>query len=192
MEHIDSDETKLLEVRRAPIGIILQYVAAGLILIAGFIIVAIALPQLGNLSSEAKQTAAILVGCGGVLVVLYLVVATTIYRESYLVVTDRNITQALQLGLFRRKVSQLSLANIEDVTSDQNGLIQSIFGYGTLKVETAGEQDNFYFYYCPRPNVVAKEILDARERYISRDPAKARRANPLHAEQYGAEILKDI
>jgi hypothetical protein len=50
--------------------------------------------------------------------------------------------------------------------------VPHLFNYGTLRVETAGEQSNFNFIYCPRPNAVAKLILEARERYVEHPPKR--------------------
>jgi hypothetical protein len=66
-----------------------------------------------------------------------------------------------------RKVSQLSLANVEDVTSEQRGIFSNMFNYGVLNIETAGEQANFNFGYCPNPHRIAKIILDAKDDFLS-------------------------
>lgn len=71
------------------------------------------------------------------------------------------------------------MANIEDVTAEQNGILAELFGFGTLKAETAGERSNFHFLYCPEPNKYAQIILHARERFINEDPQAAKRANEL-------------
>ena len=59
------------------------------------------------------------------------------------------------------------MANIEDVTASQTGILPTIFNYGTLHIETAGEQNNFIFLYCPNPNAYAKALLDARLNFIT-------------------------
>jgi hypothetical protein len=46
--------------------------------------------------------------------------------------------------------------------------LQTIFNYGTLTVETAGEMRNFVFPYCPNPNKYADQILDARQAYADK------------------------
>jgi len=108
-----------------------------------------------------------------------LLIATFIYLQNRWVVTDDSITQITQNGLFKRQMSEISMANIEDVTAVQNGLLATVFGFGTLKAETAGERSNFHFIYCPRPNMYAKIVLDARERFINENPNVAKKANDL-------------
>jgi hypothetical protein len=67
--------------------------------------------------------------------------------------------------LFIRKVSRLSMANVEDVTAEQRGILATIFNYGTLTIQTAGTMENFIFTYCPRPNDFAHRVLEARQAY---------------------------
>jgi uncharacterized membrane protein YdbT with pleckstrin-like domain len=102
-----------------------------------------------------------------------MLIATFIFRQNRLILTDRNLTQILQYGLFNRKVSQLNMSNVEDVTAIQSGILSTVFNYGTLKIETAGEQMNFIFTYCPNPGYYAKIILDARECLLGQMESKA-------------------
>ena len=104
-----------------------------------------------------------------VFAVIIILLSTMVYRRNRLIVTDRNITQILQYGLFNRKVSQLNMVNVEDVTSKQKGLFASMFGFGELIIETAGEQSNFHFTFCPNPGYYAKIILNAREELLGQN-----------------------
>lgn len=118
-------------------------------------------------------------GIAAIFLVFVLVIATAVYRANRWVVTDDSISQVLQKSLFSRQTSELSMANIEDVTAEQRGLLATLFNFGTLKVETAGELPYFHFIYCPRPNAYAQVILHARERFINENPEAAKRANDL-------------
>jgi hypothetical protein len=122
-----------------------------------------------------------------VMVGALLVMATIVYRQSKLTVTDRNIVQVVQKGLMIRKVSQLSLANIEDVTSEQRGIFANMFNYGVLVIETAGEQANFNFNFCPNPHRVAKIILDAKDDFLT----TTGQAGSFRNKPYGAKKTND-
>lgn len=102
--------------------------------------------------------------------------AHVVYQGNRWIITTDSLTQVTQIGLFKRTSSQLSLANLEDVTVNQNGLFQSLVGYGTLRVETAGERSKFVFPFCPNPNKCAKEIIGAHEAYIAENPAETYRS----------------
>jgi uncharacterized membrane protein YdbT with pleckstrin-like domain len=166
IDHTDEDEQKLCEVAKHPIGIIFFYVQAFVGIIAGLGLAFFLLPALIEDTEQAFGVALIFAAIIIVLAISIILLASMVYRQNRLIVTDRNITQILQYGLFSRKVSQLNLVNVEDVTTSQNGFFSTIFGYGELNIETAGEQSNFKFTFCPRPGYYAKIILEAREEIL--------------------------
>jgi len=172
IEGLADGESMLYEVRRHWFGLFIVYVEVGL----GFAAAAILLYFLGPIlfanAEPAQRTRdiSVIVAVGAILTWLILVLFTYIYRQSKLIITDRNLTQIIQRGLFSRKVSELSMANVEDVTADQHGFFATAFNYGDLLVETAGEQDNFDFSFCPNPNFYGKIVLDARQKYVELNP----------------------
>lgn len=175
IESVDSDERTVMVVRKHVFGILQLYIASGV----GILMAVILLSFL--LSEDIPTSFLAAVGAAGFVIggflLLILLIATYIFFENKLIITNKNITQVLQRGLFSRKVSQLAMTNVEDVTSDQHGFFATMLNYGTLKIETAGEQVNFHFTYTPNSNVVAKQVLEARERYIEYDPDRAERAS---------------
>jgi hypothetical protein len=42
--------------------------------------------------------------------------------------------------------------------------LANIFGYGTLKAETAGHHSKFVFPFAPNPTYYAQKVLEAREK----------------------------
>jgi membrane protein YdbS with pleckstrin-like domain len=166
---LNKDEHVVTIVHRSIIGLVLIYLAAFGGVAALLALVVLAFP---DLFSELSQNSNILLMAAVVfalaLIYIMLFLATYIYRQNILVVTDQNLIQILQRGLFSRRISRLSMSNVEDVTADQRGFLPTIFNFGTLMVQTAGEMENFIFTYCPNPNVYADRILDAREAYANR------------------------
>lgn len=100
------------------------------------------------------------------LVVFFTSVAAFIYRNNIIIVTSDKIAQILYRNLVDRKISQLSLGDIQDVTVEQRGLFARVFNYGTLIIETSGEQNNYNFTYTPFPYDCAKDLVGAREASI--------------------------
>lgn len=156
----------LVIVHRHPIGLIVIYLEAllGLAALAALAIF-VAPDVFKDLSSETNR---LIVG-GTIFAVAILVfvlfVATYVYRQSRLLVTDKSLVEVLQKSLFIRHISRLSMSNVEDVTSEQRGILATIFDFGTLTIQTAGEEDNFIFPTCPDPNKYAHQILEARQAY---------------------------
>lgn len=85
------------------------------------------------------------------------------YWLDIFIVTDKRILDINQTGLFNRTVSELRLYRTQDVTSEVKGIIQSMFNYGDVYVQTAGEMERFHFESVPNPNEVSKTILELAE-----------------------------
>ncbi len=161
-----SDEHMIITIRRHPIGIVLIYLES-LVGILAFIVIALFVAP-SILKTLSPNTRSLIVGAAILalaILVFVLLVATYVYRQTRLLVTDQSVIQITQQGLFIRKVSRLSIANVEDVNAEQRGIFASLFGFGTLIIQTAGEMENFIFQWCPNPNKYASIIMEARQDY---------------------------
>lgn len=163
LERVDSDEIELIRIKKHPIGLIAVYLQTGIGMLLAIGLVLFFLPSAVDDQDTMILIAALFSAVTLTLAFIMLTVFTYVYTRSKLIVTDRNITQALQYGLFSKKISQLNIVDVEDVTSVHKGIFPNIFNYGVLHIETAGEQSNFHFDFCPDPEMIAKTILDARE-----------------------------
>jgi len=86
-----------------------------------------------------------------------------IFRQNRLVLTNHHIVEYTRRGLFNHTTSQFSLIKLQDVSAAQKGLMANIFGYGTITIETAGEEENFVFQQVPNPQTLANRIMQAHE-----------------------------
>src|ERR1051326_7308467 len=59
---------------------------------------------------------------------------TRYYLDQWIVTTTR-IVDIHQFGFFRRHVSSFLLNHVQDVTTDVSGVLPTLFGFGTLRVE---------------------------------------------------------
>jgi hypothetical protein len=152
-------------INRHPFGIISQYIGVlFVVLLAGFL-------TLFTAPKNIAPTTHLLLYVGlGVLVAALVGItgaATRIYWQCRWIITTDSLTQISQVSLFSAQVSALSLAHLEDVTVYQRNILQRIFNYGTLRVETAGERSKFSLSYCPDPVEYARKIIDAREKFTA-------------------------
>jgi len=175
IEDMGPGETKLIEIHKHPFGIIWLYIQTLVGMTFALGLMFILLNQFVTDDNAAQMRSIFglvaVLAVGATLLVLF--VAGFVYRQNFLIVTNKNITEVLQRNLFNRQVSELSMANIEDISSFQKGVFATMFNYGTMVVETAGEQNNFVFTFCPRPSYHCKILLDARQRYVEADPVRA-------------------
>lgn len=163
---LEPNEQILSVVHKHIIGIIGLYFGIFGALIAIVVFVGTVTPDIfSNLSSQSNR--ALLGGMllAATILLLFLFVSNYVYRQSRLIITDRSLVQMLQKSLFIKKISRLNFANVEDVSAEQRGILSTMFGYGTLRIQTAGASENFIFNYCPNPSVYADIIIEARQQY---------------------------
>jgi uncharacterized membrane protein YdbT with pleckstrin-like domain len=163
---LEPGEHVLTVVRRSAVGLLGIYLVATAAILAIVGLVIALSPDTFNTDSvniSAALSGIIIVGA--TLLVLILFTATYIYKQSRLLVTDKSLVQIMQKTLFNKKVSRLSMSNVEDVSEEQRGFLASFFNYGTLTVQTAGTEDNFVFSLCPNPAKLADRIIEARQAY---------------------------
>ncbi len=146
----------------------MSYIVTGGMLILLAILAFVILPNV--FTTISHNTLVVVVGVVyGIVALLSLTftfIANKIYWGNSWVITSDSVTQYSQTSLFNKRSSQLSLDNIENVSSAQDGPISHVFNYGTLRVVTAGDKSQFVFRFCPRPNFYAQRILDAREKFV--------------------------
>jgi hypothetical protein len=179
IEAIDPDERLLCVVKQHPFGIMTIYILAIVAFTAAIALISLLLPNVIVTSAGVYVAWVImaLVLAGALLLVLLL--SSYVYNQSRLTITDKNVVQITQRSITDRKVSHLSLANVEDVTSEQTGIFPGMLNFGTVNIETAVGHPNFKFTMCPQPNRVAKIILDAKRDYLHKTgQAGSYRNNP--------------
>lgn len=87
------------------------------------------------------------------------------YLDVY-IVTNERIVNVEQNGFFRRKISELHLHQIQDVSAKVDGMFSTVLHYGNVYIQTAGERENFVFQSIPNPYRVSKLIVDLHEAQI--------------------------
>jgi hypothetical protein len=58
-------------------------------------------------------------------------------------ITDKHIIAINQKDMFEREEAFMELGRIQDVMCDKNGFLATFFGYGTLRVQSAGTEPEF-------------------------------------------------
>lgn len=167
----DPDEQLLIEIRKHPIGLTFLYMIGGFIAITIFAVV------------TALATSGVVAGFGldgfepffvffGFLLSIFVLIVTYIngylYKHNVIFVTNEKIAQVVNISIFHRKVSQLSIGDTQDVSVAQKTFFARSFNYGTLIIETAGEQQNYTFNYVPNPYKASKVIINAHEENLKK------------------------
>jgi uncharacterized membrane protein YdbT with pleckstrin-like domain len=84
-----------------------------------------------------------------------------IFIDYYLdvwIVTNKRILDIEQKGIFNRIVAEHSLDRIQDVTGSQKGVIQTLFKFGDVYIQTAGEIQRFDFHQVKNPFEIVRIV----------------------------------
>ena len=92
---------------------------------------------------------------------------TDYYLDTWIITTER-IVNIEQKGLFERTAAELDLVSVQDATAEVRGFLETIFEYGDVLIQTAGEQERFHFINVNHPEQIKETImklaLEAKER----------------------------
>jgi hypothetical protein len=169
----DPDEKIICEVRKHPLGLAIIYLTGIFVASAVFLLLVLGSLFVRNdpldVGTSTAMQAAVVVAGGllTIIIVLATAVGAYLYKSNVVIVTSEKIAQLLYRTIFDRKISQLSLGDVQDVTVNQKGVFARMFNYGTLTIETSGEQANFIFTFTPDPYERAKDIVGAHERNVA-------------------------
>jgi hypothetical protein len=174
--NLSPDEYVIVSIRRHLIGLVAPF-GIGILLIAlafsalfNFDIVV----QVFQLSgSAANPTNAILpIILFVLLVALGSYAAYYIYINNKFYLTNESVIEVTQLSLFSHREQSISLANIEDASYTKNGVLQSLFDYGSIRLSTVGDMTAYKFSYVAQPKQNIDMINGALETYKANRPIK--------------------
>lgn len=85
----------------------------------------------------------------------------TIYALNTVIVTDHRIIENEQLGFFDRKVAELHLYRVQDVSVHVNGFLETFMSFGDVMVQSAASEREFLFKRVPHPEEIKDKIMKA-------------------------------
>ena len=83
---------------------------------------------------------------------------TDYYLDTWIVTTER-IINIEQKGLFSRIISTLHLNQVQDVTAETKGFLNTFLTYGNVFIQTAGTRERFNFKNIDNPEDVKTKII---------------------------------
>ncbi len=169
---LSHDEYVITEVKRHPIGLLAIWAVVGIIVIATFTLLplySVNLSLIANtlvvseqaLPSPALLGLPLLVVSG--LFIVGGIVATYVYNSNRFYLTNESVIQRIQTSLFNKKEQHINLANIEDASYKQHGILQHLLGYGSLRLSTEGDETTYRFHYVTNPQHVVHQVTEGIE-----------------------------
>ena len=135
----------------------------------------ITLPQstIKGLAADSFKPPYALIGVFLVGIAVFLWLASMyVWRQNQMILTDENVVDVDQRGVFQKQISTLRLSRVQDISVQVKGPMQTIFHYGTISIQTAGEKDLFEFDYVPDPYEVKAYMVDLFEKFVEKKPAE--------------------
>ncbi len=88
----------------------------------------------------------------------------TMYSLNVVVITNRRLIDSSQKGFFNRKISELHLSRVQDISVKTTGIIETTLKFGDIEVQTASEEREFIFRDIPNPEHVKDVIMNLVEK----------------------------
>ncbi len=103
------------------------------------------------------------------------------------VITSARVINVEQKGLFARNTSELDYTHIQDVTSEIEGIIQTLFNYGDVYVQTASNENRFMFRHVAHPEKIKTLVMHLNRQAISKraHPEALVKEAKQHTEKHG-------
>lgn len=93
-------------------------------------------------------------------------IGTYIYEGNKFYLTNESVIQFIQTGIFTTKQQTVNLINVEDASAEQNGPLEQILNFGTIKLSTQGEETTYHFQFVANPKRVVNLINDTVEKAV--------------------------
>lgn len=85
------------------------------------------------------------------------------WRYNQVIVTNIRLIVIEQSGVFKRAVTEIPLAEIQNISVQKNSFWDHLFSYGSLVVKTENKVINLEVKAIPKPFIWRKEILEIKE-----------------------------
>lgn len=172
--NLSENEYIISAIRRHPIGLMIPLVLGAflmtivLIVLSNYAAIVDALSIQGPLAKVSAITVPVLSFC--VIVALGMFVSYYVYINNRFYLTNESVIQEIQISLFSQHEQTISLGNIEDASYFQEGILQQIINYGTIRLSTQGDENTYRFSYAPNPRLQIATLNNAVEAFKNGRP----------------------
>lgn len=169
--NLSDGEYVISAVKRHPIGIVSIWTVVAISLLIVFVAFPALIANQGvlgvgfQLSSQAVASAGFVLLLLAILFMLGGLIATVVYNGNRFYLTNESVMQHIQSSLFSKSEQTVSLANIEDASYRQHGIIQTLLGYGSLRLSTEGDETTYRFNFVASPQKQITLLNDAIEAF---------------------------
>jgi len=156
-------------VRRHPIGLVWPFavgvlaIAMSFVLLFNYDIFSRLLKLTGSMADPSTIFWPVIIFVIFVLLSDY--IAYSIFISNRFFLTNESVIQQIQTGIFSNSEHIISLGNVEDASYSQNGIVQQLFNYGSIRLSTEGEETTYRFTFVADPKEVVATLDNAIENF---------------------------
>jgi len=165
--NLGEDEYVIMSVNRHPLGLFLP-------VFLGLILLILSLTLLLNVNDVATFIVGSDKSFDPTLLVLPILLFTAlvgfgiyvvyyVFKSSKMFLTNERVVQIIQRSIFSKHEQIISLSDIDNVSFSQNGIIQQLFNFGSIKLSGEGVGLSYNFRFVADPKNVIMKINDAVE-----------------------------
>lgn len=78
-------------------------------------------------------------------------IGTYVFRQNYFIVTNERVFAKIQSTPVAQHSQNLELEHVEDCSYTQNGVFQTLFNYGSIRLSTVGDEHIYKFNFVDDP-----------------------------------------
>jgi len=165
--NLSEGEYIIAAIKRHPFGLFqIWFIALGLIGAFLALLFAFLSGDSAGLNVDAMLPATIaILGVLFVFILAGAVIASYIYNNNRFYLTNESVIQEIQNGIFSKHEQTVSLANIEDASYMQTGILPAMFNFGLIRLSTEGDETTYRFNYVTNPKSVIATLNNAVESF---------------------------
>jgi len=174
--NLSRGEYVLMRVTRHPIGLLVPVALTSFLLsvfVAIWILYPVFLEQSNGVGLPSMEVLSLLMVPLCLLVGIFGYIAVWVYLRNTFYLTNESVIQEIQHSLFAKHEQTASLGSIEDVSFVQNGVLQTLLNYGTIRLSTEGEETTYRFHYVANPKRQTSILNNAVEDFKNGRPVAA-------------------
>jgi len=163
--NFDADELMIFRVRRHWFVLTIEVLGVLLVALMPLVLYEVLLILLGSFGTDINFPIGItfMAGYSAWLIIMWMMlfnIWTNYYLDTWMLTTKRFIATD-HIRLFNRSVATFRLERMQDVTVTTKGILPTLLKFGSLEIQTAGEEGNFEIRGLADPEELKAKILDA-------------------------------
>ena len=149
--NIDFSPTEyvVIDVKRSIWGVVRNWLFA-LIVYAVVIAIAILVNQTSPIGLSDSQRV-VMIGLSAIIPVVVGCIGTYDFNQCTFVVTNERVIAHIQNGPFSSRTQNTEIEHIRDCSYDQSGLMATTFNFGSIRLATIAEEQNYTFTFVDNP-----------------------------------------